>query len=246
MLVDFLTSFVYLIGTRLMKFALIIFTKNERKNSEKIYSEIPGEIVDAIYVIDGGSTDGTQEFWKSKNIKVYGQKYKGVGGAYESAFRNIKEDALIFFHPDGNMEPKDIKKFVKFLKEGHEFIIASRMIKSAFNEEDDQFLKPRKWFNQSIGVIANIFWGKGGNRCTDTTQGYRAFTRKAYNKLGIKIPPPNASDYQQIIRALKRGIKISDFPTKEGKRVYGETTFPSFKAGVAQLKVLWKELLTWR
>lgn len=226
-----------------MKIALIIFTKNERRNSEQIYNKIPKNVVDKIYVIDAGSIDGTQEFWKNKHTQVYPQKYKGVGGAYESAFKNTEEDALIFFHPDGNMEPQDIKKFVRLLKDGHQFVIATRMAKGSVNEEDDQLIKPRKWFCQGLGVVANIIWGRDKNRCSDPTQGYRAFTRKAYEKLMIEIPPPNASDYQQIIRALKLKVKITEFPTKEGKRIYGESTFPSFKTGLDQLKLLWKELI---
>lgn len=227
-----------------MKIALIIFTRNERRNSEKIYNRIPKKLIDNIYVIDGASSDGTKEFWQSKKIKVFDQKYKGIGGAYESAFRLIKEDALIFFHPDGNMNPKDIKKFVDLLKKGHQFIIARRMGQGAFNEEDHAFFKPRKWFNQGIAQIATIIWGKDGNKCTDPTQGYRAFTKLAYARLKIKIPPPNASDFQQIIRALKMGVKITEFPTKEGQRVYGESTFPSFKTGLDQLKLFWEELLS--
>lgn len=226
-----------------MKIALIIFTRNERVNSQRIYSKLPKNVVDNIYVIDGDSQDGTQQFWKSKHVQVYPQKYKGVGGAYESAFRNTKEDALIFFHPDGNMTPYDIKKFVSLLRDGHEFVIATRMVKGAYNEEDNQTLKPRKWFCQGLVIVANIIWGRGGNRCTDPTQGYRAFTRKAYAKFNIKIPPPNASDYQQVIRALKYGVKITEFPTKEGKRVYGESSFPSFKTGLAQINLFWKELI---
>lgn len=226
-----------------MKIALVIFTRNERKNSERIYSKIPKNLVNSMYVIDGNSVDGTQVYWKSKKVKVFPQKYNGIGGAYEAAFKNIKEDALIFFHPDGNMEPQDLKKFVRLLKEGHQFIIATRMRKDAFNEEDDQLLKPRKWFNQGLAAIANIIWGRDGNQSTDPTQGYRAFIRKAYEKLKIKIPPPNASDYQQIIRALKTGVKITEFPTIEGKRVFGESSFPSFKTGLDQLKLLWKEII---
>ena len=135
-------------------------------------------------------------------------------------------------------------EMVKLLKKGHEFIVASRMIKRAYNEEDDQILKPRKWFNQGLAIIANIIWGRNGNKCTDTTQGYRAFTRNAWKKLKINIPNPVAPDYEQIIRALKYNVKIADFPTKEGKRIHGETTMPSFKTGRENLKVLWNELIS--
>ena len=226
-----------------MKVALIIFTRNERKNSEKIFPRIPFDSVSKTYVVDFNSTDRTKEFWRRKKITVFNQMYKGVGGAYESAFRNTQEDALIFFHPDGNMNPNDIKKFVKRLRNKEKFIIATRMIKGAENEEDDQIFKPRKWFCQTLGIIANIIWSKNSNKATDITQGYRAITRRAFKKMNISHPDPIAPDYEQVIRALKKNIKISEFPTIEGKRIYGATSMTSLKTGWANCMVLIREIL---
>lgn len=225
-----------------MKIALIIFTRNERKNSEATFPKIPKNIVDKIYVVDGNSQDGTREFFQRLKVEVFGQTYPGVGGAYESAFKNTKEEALIFWHPDGNMNPNDIKKFVLLLQKGSDFIVASRMIKGAYNEEDDEFFKPRKWFNLSLAFICNLIWGRGGNKTTDIVQGYRAISRKAFNEMKIKIPDAVAPDLEQIIRALKFGIKITEFPTKEGKRIYGKTSMTSFKTGKENLKVFFNEL----
>lgn len=225
-----------------MKVALIIFTRNERKNSEVIYQHIPFKVVNNTYVIDGNSTDGTRDFWHKKNITVFDQKYKGVGGAYESAFRNTQEDALIFFHPDGNMNPKDIKKFVERLKKGHEFIVASRMIKGAKNEEDTQFLKPRKWFCQFLGYIANMLFSKSNNNSTDITQGFRAISRNLYKKLAIKKPDPIAPDFEQIIKILKLNVSIHEFPTVENKRLHGQTSMTSLKTGMANIMILLKNL----
>lgn len=226
-----------------MRIAVIIFTRNERKNSEIIFPKLPKKIVDKVYVIDGNSTDGTKEYYRKKKIKVFGQKYFRVGGAYESAFRNTTEDALIFFHPDGNMDPQEIKRLVKLLKQGEQFIIASRMIKGSYNEEDNQLFKPRKWFNLSLAFIANIIWGNKNNKVSDVTQGYRALTRSAFKKMKIKIPSPLAPDYEQVIRALKHNIKIIEFPTCEGNRIHGSTSIPSLKAGSEHLKLLLRELL---
>lgn len=225
-----------------MKIALIIFTRNERKNSEVTFPKLPKSVVDAIYVIDGNSTDGTQEFYKKRKIKVFGQTHKGVGGAYESAFQNTKEDALIFWHPDGNMEVNDIKKFVKLLKGGSQFIVASRMTKGSFNEEDNQYFKPRKWFNIALASACNLLWGRNGNKATDVVQGYRAITREAYKKMKIGVPDAIAPDLEQIIRALKRNIKISEFPTKEGFRLFGKTCMTSYKTGRENLKIFFKEI----
>lgn len=226
-----------------MKIALIIFTRNELKNSKYIYNKIPFNLVDRTYVIDGNSTDGTKEFWLRKNIKVFNQKYRGVGGAYHSAFENTKEYGLIFFHPDGNMDPKDIRKFVNELNQRKGFIVATRMIKGARNEDDGKFFKPRKWFCQFLAFMANARWGREDNRTTDVTQGYRAFNRETFKELGINKPNSIAPDYEQVIRALKKNIKINEFPTFENKRKYGETSMGSIKTGVENLKVFLNELM---
>lgn len=225
-----------------MKIALIVFTKNELENSQKTFPQVPKNAVDAVYVIDGNSNDGTREYYQAQRIRVFSQVYPGVGGAYESAFRNTKEDALIFWHPDGNMDPNDIGKFVKLLKKGSDFVVASRMIEGGFNEEDKKFFKPRKWFNLGLAAICNLRWGRGKNRATDVVQGYRAISRPAYGKMEITSPSAIAPDLEQIIRALKKGIEIVEFPTKEGFRIYGKTSMTSFKTGKENLKVLFKEI----
>lgn len=227
-----------------MKIALIVFTRNERKNSEKTFPKVPKKIVNKIYVIDGNSTDGTQEYYKKRRIKVFGQTHKGVGGAYESAFANTKEDALIFWHPDGNMDTEDIKKFVELLKKGSEFVVASRMIAGSFNEEDNQFFKPRKWFNIVLAGVCNVLWGRNGNKVTDVVQGYRAISRRAYKRMTIGVPSAIAPDLEQIIRALKKNIKIDEFPTKEGYRIYGKTSMTSYKTGRENITVLVREIFS--
>lgn len=227
-----------------MKIALVIFTKNERENLEAIFSKIPKSAVDKVYAVDANSTDGTREFFTNHKVKIFGQKYKGIGGAYQSAFANIREDAIVFFHPDGNMNPKDILEFTKRLKRGEEFIVASRMIKGAKNEEDNQTIKLRKWFNIGLAIAANITWGRNGNKCTDVVQGYRAIRTNTYRKLKISRPHPIAPEFEQVIRALKLGIKITEFPTIEKPRTYGETTMPSFKTGWGNIEALLKGLFS--
>lgn len=227
-----------------MKIALVIFTKNERENLEVMFDKIPRGSVNAVYAVDANSTDGTREFFKKNKVKIFDQKYRGIGGAFESAFRNIKEEAVIIFHPDGNMNPKDINIFADRLKKGEEFIVASRMIKGARNEEDNQLIKPRKWFNIFLATLTNFIWGRNGNKCTDIVQGYRAFKKDAYKKLGIKRPDPIGPEYEQVIKALKLGIRITEFPTIEKARTYGETTMPSFKTGWGNIKVFLNGLST--
>ena len=115
------------------------------------------------------------------------------------------------------------------------------MIRGSFNEEDNQFFKPRKWANIILMFIANTFWGSKTCKASDPTQGFRGITIKAYDKL--KLDMSNLTiDYQMIIRALKVKLNIVEFSTKEGERVFGETNFKSIPTGIAELKMLIREI----
>lgn len=225
-----------------MKITLAIIAWNEKKSSEIMIPKINLKKFDQLLVIDGGSKDGTQKFYKHLGFEVHQQKIKGLGGATFEARKRCKTEAMIFFHPDGNENPQDLYKFKPLFEKGADLIIPSRMIPGAKNEEDDKLFKPRKWFNQLLVAIANIFFGDDTHSATDPTQGYRGITVKAYDQL--KLDMANLTiDYQMIIRALKKKIKIIEFPTIEGHRLFGETTFKSIPTGIAELKMLWREII---
>lgn len=221
--------------------SLAIIVWNELKSSEVIFPQINQKCFEQIYVIDGGSTDGTKEFYKEHGIPVYQQSVKGLGGATFEARKRCKTEAIVFFHPDGNENPADLPRFRTHFNKGGELVIPSRMIEGSKNEEDDQFLKPRKWVNQILVSIANILWGDNTYKATDPTQGYRGITVETYDKLHLDMANLTI-DYQMIIRSLKKKVSIVEFPTIEGKRLFGETTFKSIPTGIAELKMLWREI----
>jgi glycosyltransferase involved in cell wall biosynthesis len=225
------------------KFAisLVIIVRNEKKSSEIIFPKIPKKSVDEIFVIDGKSKDGTPAYFRKKGIKVFTQKIKGLGGATMSAREHCKTQAMIFFHPDGNENPKDIAKVAKFLREGYDFVIPSRMIKGAYNEEDSETLKPRKWFNQALALGVNFLWKKERPFVSEVVQGFRGIRCDAYDKL--KIDATDSSiDFQMVVRGLKHNLKFYEFPTQEGNRLFGETNFKSIETGKIIFKCLFREI----
>lgn len=225
-----------------MKISLVILTYNEVVGLKHLVDEIPFDSVDEAFVVDGGSTDGTLEFLKEKNITVYGQEIKGRGEAFRIAFQKAQGNALIFFSPDGNEDPKDIVKFRPFLNEGYDMVVGTRMTKDAHNEEDHLLFKWRKWANNSFNFMANITWNRG-EFVTDTINGYRAITREAWARLNLD-GNGYTIEYQSSIRAFKLGLKIKEFPTFEDKRIDEREGSPSIKTGLAFLKLYWKELFT--
>lgn len=229
-----------------MHTTLVLLTLNERECLEVVFPQIPpadGKSgFDQIVAVDGGSTDGTIDFFKSKGVPVIAQSKRGRGQAFHEAFKQLPaSDAFIFFSPDGNEDIKDLPKFKPLLQNGAELVIASRMMKESFNEEDIHFLKPRKWANNAFNLLANLFFKKSSAFITDSINGYRALTRSAYNKLSLDANDYTI-EYQMTMRALYRDLKIVEFPTQEGQRIAGETGAPSFPTGIRFIKRFFKEL----
>ena len=226
-----------------MKITLVLLTMNELEGSKLMYDSIPWDQFEDALVLDGNSRDGTREFFESKRIRVVSQKKKGLGSAVIEAMDAAYGDAVVFFHPDGNMDPKDTLKFRPLFEQGYEFIVASRMIKGAYNEEDSNFLKPRKWANLFFAGIAALFWRKRGSyRGTDPVNGFRGVTKDAFKKMSIDAADCTV-DYQMLIRSYKKDIKMIEFPTREGLRLAGDTKFTSISTGLKEVKMLLREII---
>jgi glycosyltransferase involved in cell wall biosynthesis len=230
-----------------MHIALCILTRNERPCVEVVIPHVPPPGPTAGYdttvVIDGGSTDGTREYFAQRGFSVICQTEQGRGQAFLTAFEGVETDAYIFFSPDGNEDPADLPKFRQLLEQDFDLVIASRMMKGARNEEDGRVLTPRKWANKAFNLAANLVFRPGGTHVTDSINGYRAITREAARRLSLDARDFTI-EYQMTMRALKHGLRIAEFPTIEHPRVAGETQAQSIQTGLRFLRAFFCELRT--
>lgn len=223
-----------------MKISLVLLTFNEIEGLGIIFDKIPLNAVDEVLAIDGGSTDGTLEFFEQHKVPVFVQQIKGRGEAFRLAYEKTIGDALLFFSPDGNEDPKDIVKFRPLFEEGNDHVIATRMVKAAHNEEDEHLFKWRKWANNIFNLMANLTWNRK-QYVTDTINGYRAITRKAWKILALD-GSGYTIEYQSSIRSFKKGLKIAEFPTYESPRIDGKNGSPCIATGLAFLKLYFSEI----
>ncbi len=225
-----------------MKISLVLLTMNEIDGSKAFFDKIPWKAFEEAIILDGNSTDGTREFFESKGMTVISQKEKGLGSAVREAMQAVSGEYVVFFHPDGNMDCQDLLKFRLLFEQGYEFIIASRMLKGAYNEEDEHFIKPRKWANIIFARLASLLWCQNGQyRITDPVNGFRGISVGAFKRLQIDVNDCTI-DYQMIIRAYKAKLNVIEFPTVEGGRVAGETKFSSIPTGMKEIKLLFNEI----
>uniref|UniRef100_A0A7C6A9X4 Glycosyltransferase family 2 protein n=1 Tax=candidate division WOR-3 bacterium TaxID=2052148 RepID=A0A7C6A9X4_UNCW3 len=221
---------------------LVILNYNEIEGLRKIFDQIPFQKIDEAFVVDGGSTDGSVEFLKSKGLRVITQKRKGRGEAFRIGINEAKGEFVVFFSPDGNEDPKDIVKLFDLLKQGNDMAIASRFLPGARNDEDDKVFRWRAWANRCFTFIANSVW-KG--KITDTINGFRGVRKSSFL---LMHPTTDAFtiEYQMSIRALKLKMKVAEIATYEGDRIGGYVKAKSIPTGIRFVIFLIKELFAGR
>ncbi len=227
-----------------LKVEVCILCKNELVCLRKIYKKIKiflNKNKINFFVIDASSTDGSRKFYKKNNIQFYTQKNTGRGNAIIEAFKLKKNiDAIIFFSPDGNEDIRDVRKIIDLLKV-NDLVIGTRMVVGARNEEDNSFFKFRKWANNIFNFIANLFFNKN-KYVTDSINGFRGVKRKSFLKLKCD-EKKYAIEYQMTIRAMKKNLKIDEFPTIENDRIAGISQAPSIQTGITFIRCLLKEII---
>lgn len=220
-----------------MTVALCLITWNELEGCKHDVPLIDRSKFDEIYCIDGGSTDGTVEYLTSQGITVYKQTAKGLNQACKDGCNYCKSDAFVFFHPKGTIPVEDTYKFREYYEKGYDFVVGSRMMKGAHNEEDSKLLKPRKWFVLFLGLIAKILFKREGNTVWDTLHGFRGMTVEAFKKCDISDMSPSI-DIEMVCRSYKLKLSRIEFPTTEMPRLAGESHFKAWATGKKLLKYI--------
>ena len=228
-----------------MKIGLVILNKNEAEALPFVLRQIPIEYFDQIIAIDGGSTDGSIEIIGKYGFEILIQESLGRGSGFALGFQFAIEngiDFLCFLSTDGNENPKDLIRMVDIARNTEpDLIIASRMQKESWNEEDSKLFRPRKWGNQFFAILAFVLFGRGNSFISDPINGFRGLSASTWLKLRPDAAHFNI-EYQISVRAYRKGLNVIEFPTHEGKRIGGKSGARALPTTLAMFKVLKNEL----
>lgn len=218
-----------------MRSSLIILTLNEIEAVKKLFPKIPFKIFDECFVVDGGSTDGTVEFFRKRKIKVYIQGKKGHGEAYKYGLKKAKGEVIVYFSGDGNERPEDLPRMLEEIKKGYDLVIASRFMKGAKTHDAGP---GRRFGNRFFTYLVNFFWGGG---ITDVFNAFRAVNNKSIENLHLESSFFD-TELEMAIKALKKGYKIKEFPTIELNRMGGKAKLQTWRDGRINLERFLREL----
>lgn len=192
-----------------MKIFIVVPAYNESKHISKVLKEITKTGYPVIFV-DDGSKDGTYKIarsLKTRNLTVLRHKINlGKGAAMktgaEYAFK-LGADALIFMDSDGQHLIKDLDRFIKKLDENYDVVFGSRNMSYG--------VPLARFLGNKFGafLVAMLF----GIYVNDLLCGYRAITKRVYNKI-IWESSGYGVETEMVVMVGLRGIRYCEVPVE--------------------------------
>ena len=231
-------------------YALVIPVINEGKRIQSLLSKIQNlnlKNLD-IVLVDGGSIDGSLDNVKDSIVNTLILKLgKGKLGsqlrcAYDFCLQRQYKGVVTI---DGNDkdDPVAIPKFIEKLKQGYDFVQASRFISGG--EEINTPLSRKLAIKFIHAPLLSL---SSGFHWTDTTQGFRGYSVSLLESEKIGIFRNCFENYELLFyishEAPRQGFKCIEIPTR---RVYPigkvPTKITSFSGNFSVMKTLLKVVL---
>ena len=232
---------------------VVIPVINEGERIKNLLARMSALKIDSfadIIIVDGGTTDGSLALESLQKNGVRGLLLKTGPGKLSSQLRCAYAFALDQGYEgivtiDGNDkdDPEAIPRFIEALKQGVDFVQASRFVSGgvAENTPKSRDFAIRFIHAPMLSLFSGFHW-------TDTTQGFRAYSRKMLLDSRIALFRDVFMTYELLAylsyRAPKLGYHCVELPTIR-RYPKGEvpTKISSFKGNLSVLEVLLRACL---
>ena len=202
-----------------MDISVVICAKNEARGIKEVIDSCKPHCQEVI-VVDGHSKDNTREIATANGAVVYLDHGKGKGDGIRTGILKAKGEIIVFMDADLSHESKDIPNLVKPIVE-HDFdvVVGSRKLGGSdeLHGSLSEFIRL-----MGSGIITLAINYRFGIRLTDTQNGFRAIRTAVALKLGLK-EDIFTIEQEMIMKALKKGFRITEIPSHEYKRKYGNS-----------------------
>ncbi len=210
------------------KISVVIPAKNEAPTIRSIIKEARNYAYEVL-VIDGNSQDATRKIAQEEGATVLPDSGTGKGKAVRLGIEKAQGDIIVFIDADGSHDARDIPKLIRPItsKDEADMVIASRG-KGGSDELQGDIDKCLRLIGSTIiNLIINVRWKQN---LTDTQNGFRAIKTEVAQSLNLR-EKITTIEQEMVIKALKKGYKISEISSHEYARRYGTS--------VIRLKKVW-------
>ncbi|MDR0536386.1 MAG: glycosyltransferase family 2 protein [Puniceicoccales bacterium] len=173
-------------------------------------NHLRGEII----VADNGSTDGSPGIAAAAGARVIHVTARGYGSALRAGIEAARAPFILMGDADCSYDFGHVNHFAAKLREGFDLVMGNRFLGG---------IAPgaMPWKNRHIGnpVLSAIGRILFRVPCRDFHCGLRAFTKRAYQEMGLRTTGMEFAS-EMVIRATLLGMRITEIPTvlrKDGR-----------------------------
>lgn len=193
-----------------MKKLVLIPAFNEAKAVGKVIRSVKKSLKGAdVLVVDDGSFDSTETVAQEAGAYVVRHIInRGLGGSIGTGLQFARErgyQAVVTMDADGQHNPADLKKVLNPIIQGAaDLVIGTRMVNKFQVPLDRRII---------IGVSNMLTFVIFGSFTSDSLSGFRAFSKKALEKIELKTQRMEVSNeiFSQI---AKHGLRYAEVPIK--------------------------------
>lgn len=209
---------------------------NEEQSIVSLIRELRATGCD-ILVINDASTDATEQLARGAGAAVLSLATNlGIGGAVQAGFLYASRngyDAVVQVDGDGQHDPRQIPSILAPLISGEaDCVIGSRYHPTGPDTAYRTPIARRIGMRFSTGILRIAT----GLRIHDTTSGFRALNRRAFEFFAKKYPVDHP-EAEALLVLHQAGMRISEVPVTMRPRAAGQSMFSIFRSLVYPIRV---------
>jgi len=211
------------------RLSVIIPALNEAECLTDMLKELPMDLIYEVIVVDGHSTDGTQNVVKNLGFRCIPQEGRGYGDAVNTGLKASKGELITFMDADASYDPAALSKLIEQIDEGFDVSFCSRYLPES-GSDDDTFIR----------YIGNMFFTfllrvLHGVKITDSLFLYVVARKNIFNYIQL-----HSKHFEWCvefpIKVHNAGLKYTEIPSRERPRLAGLSKVNALLDG---LKILW-------
>jgi glycosyltransferase involved in cell wall biosynthesis len=215
--------------------SVVIPARNQPRNIAHVLSTLPDDIHEVL-LVDGASTDGTIEVACAvmPEIRVISQPGTGKGDALAAGLAECTGEIVIMLDADGSADGAEIPRFVDALLAGADLAKGSRFLEGGGSTD----LTPlRRAGNRFLCGLVNIAYR---THYSDLCYGYNAGWTAPLRQLKLDCAGFEVETVLSIRSATSR-LKITEVPSFELPRLFGESNLRPMRDGLRVLRAIVRE-----
>ena len=205
--------------------SVVVPAMNEAENIGVVLARLPKGLHEVI-LVDGNSRDETVGAARRAypEIRVLTQSGRGKGDAFRTGFAAVTGNLVVMLDADGSADPAEIPRFIEALEAGADFAKGSRFLPGGGSAD---ITRLRSLGNSVLSGTANLLHG---THFTDLCYGYNAFWARCLPFIALDVPGFEVETLINL-RIAGAGMKITEVPSYESDRLFGQSNLNTFRDG---------------